>query len=63
MSFNNAAKQFNDNYNLFGSDPKTQAEKFNLYNGLANLAEGLESLESQINQINNRLGAIEQKIK
>jgi len=63
MSFDNAAKQFNDNYILFGSDPKAQAEKFNLYNGLANLAKGLESLESQIYQINNRLEAMEQKIK
>ncbi|MBA7491679.1 hypothetical protein ES702_02227 [subsurface metagenome] len=62
MSFNGALKQFNENYRLFGLDPKTQTEKFNLYNGLANLARGLQSLESQIYQINNRLGAMEQKL-
>ncbi len=63
MSFDRALKQFNENYRLFGLDPKTQTEKFNLYNGLANLAEGLQSLASQINQINQRLANLESRLR
>jgi len=63
MSFDNAAKQFNENFRLFGSDPKTQVEKYNFYLGLQNLAEGLKILQSEIYQINNRLQQIEQKFK
>lgn len=42
MYFNNAAKQFNENFRLFGFDSKTQTEKHNFYAGLQNLAESKE---------------------
>jgi len=63
MYFNDAAKQFNENFRLFGYDPKTQVEKYNFYSGLQNLAEGLKILQSEIHKINSRLQQIEQKIK
>ena len=63
MYFNDATKQFNENFRLFGSNPKTQTEKYNFYLGLQNLVEGLEILQSEIHQINSRLEQIEKKIK
>lgn len=47
----NVAKDcFVENVEAF-ADPETQAEKFNLYNGLANLVEGVEELKKAIYQI------------
>lgn len=50
VSFNSARKQFSENARLFG-DSKKQPEKFNFYNGLANLASGLSNLQSDIKEI------------
>jgi len=47
MSSYDAKKQFEDNLRLFG-DASSQPEKFNLYAGLANLAESIMNLESEI---------------
>jgi len=47
----NVAKDcFVENVETF-ADPETQAEKFNLYNGLANLVEGVQELKKAIYQI------------
>jgi len=46
-SVNNAIKCFDENRDLFG-DPHTQPEKFNLYNGLASIAEALLELQTQV---------------
>lgn len=51
MSFQLAAKQFQENIALSGGDQALAAsdpEKFNLYAGLANLARGLQQLERQL---------------
>lgn len=55
MSFFHAKRQFEDNLNLYW-DPNVSPEKYNLYAGLLNLADGLYKLESRVEQI-------EQKIK
>ena len=48
-----ALKFFYENVRLFG-DPKTNPEKFNLYNGLAALAEAIAHLESEIYTLTRR---------
>ena len=63
MSFDGASQQFRENLRLFGSDPRTQTEKFNLYNGLINIAEGLKDLKSAIDKIEQRLQHLENRIK
>jgi len=63
MEFKSAQDQFMENYKLFGSDPRSQTEKYNLYNGLANLAKGLQYMKSDIEQINQRIQLLEQKIR
>lgn len=55
MSFFHARRQFEDNLNLFW-DPNVNPEKYNLYAGLMNLADGLNRLEARVEDI-------EQKIK
>lgn len=55
MSFFHAKRQFEDNLNLYW-DPNVNPEKYNLYAGLLNLADGLYKLEARVEQI-------EQKIK
>lgn len=42
-----AIKCFDENRNLFGN-PQQEPEKFNLYNGLAGLAEGIAQLQAQV---------------
>ena len=39
MDFYNAEKQFNENFKLF-ANTANQAEKYNFYAGLGNLAKG-----------------------
>lgn len=50
---NDAKRFFIDNKNLFGNP--TEAEKFNLYNGLAALAEAIERIEYDLQQIKEKL--------
>ena len=57
MSFYNAKKQFEDNLKFFG-DPHKTPEQFNLYHGLANMAQAFISLERRINQIEHKISAI-----
>ena len=52
-----AKKQFDDNLLRLGPDSaRREPEKFNLYLGLANLAEELQAIRSDLNQIKNSLG-------
>ena len=46
-SSQNALKCFNENIRLFG-DARTEPEKFNLYNGLANLALAIKEMQTEI---------------
>lgn len=57
MDFHYAKKQFKENVELFG-DPQSNPEKYNLYNGLANLADGLENLEQQLAYIRAMLESL-----
>lgn len=50
MSASDAQKCFLENRDLFGNS-KTQPEKYNLYNGLANLADAVIALERKIKNI------------
>lgn len=47
MNFQNAQKQFNENFRLF-SDPKNTPDKYNLYAGLENIAAGLVTLRDEV---------------
>jgi hypothetical protein len=54
MSIKIAEDCFVENLKLYG-DPKTQAEKYNLYNGLANLAEAISDLRDDVRKIKDAL--------
>ncbi|MDC0336537.1 hypothetical protein OAN24_06570 [Pseudodesulfovibrio sp.] len=49
MNFDTAAKCFEENVRLF-ANARTEPEKYNLYNGLYNLAEGLRQFEHDLRQ-------------
>ena len=57
MSAQNAKKCFEEIINLF-SDPQTQPEKYNLYNGLYNLADEIEKINYQLQQIIQALNSV-----
>lgn len=61
MNFNNAAKQFNENFRLF-SDPNSAPEKYNFYAGLENLAIGLANLQSEVEDNKRILNTILQEL-
>ena len=63
MYLERASNQFKENLNLFGSDPGTQTEKYNLYGGLQNLADGLKEIRNRLNNIDQRIQYIENKIR
>lgn len=54
MSFNAAKRCFQENLALFGN-AQAQPEKFNLYNGLANLAIALSQLQTEIQRLKNEV--------
>ena len=54
MKFNNASKQFEENLKMFG-DAHTNPEKYNLYAGLMNLADGLSQMEARLDSIERTL--------
>ena len=54
MNFHSAQKQFKENASLFGN-PRTDPEKYNLYNGLTNIADGLNSLEGELQEVKRLL--------
>lgn len=60
MNFHNAEKQFVENV-IFFNNPQSTPEKYNLYNGLANLAKGLQDLENEIQEIKRFLNNIARK--
>ncbi|MBA7491743.1 hypothetical protein ES702_02291 [subsurface metagenome] len=63
MYLEGASAKFNENFNLFGSDPQSQTEKYNLYAGLTDLAEGLKGIRNRLNNIDQRTQYIEKRIK
>lgn len=46
---------FEKNIGLFANAKTTQPEKYNLYNGLHELAEALEDIENELDTIDRRL--------
>lgn len=50
MKLYNAKEQFQENLRLF-ANPQTEPEKFNLYAGLTNLAEGLSNIELKLDKL------------
>ena len=63
MYLEGASEKFNENFNLFGSDPRTQTEKYNLYAGLLNLAKGLKEIRDGLYNIEQRIQYIESRIR
>ncbi len=60
MSHTHAAKKcFNENIQLF-SNPESEPEKYNLYNGLLNLTQAVEDLQSQVRKIEQDIERIRQ---
>jgi len=49
-SSQNALKCFEENIRLFGN-ARTEPEKFNLYNGLANLATAIKDMQAEIDSL------------
>jgi len=63
MSFNDAARQFEDNFQLIGGQAATATKplEYNLYSGLANLARGLENLERKISHIEHEIRTLKNR--
>ncbi len=57
-----AEKCFVENRNLFGNPPQSQPEKYNLYNGLANLTSMVESLQTHIQKLEREMLTLQQQI-
>ncbi len=62
MSVIGAMKCFDENRNLFGN-AQTEAEKFNLYQGLSALAEGVLQLQQQIAALQQQVARLEAQLK
>jgi uncharacterized small protein (DUF1192 family) len=57
-----AIKCFDENRNLFGN-PQREPEKFNLYNGLAGLAESLSQLEMQVATLTQEIASLRAQLQ
>lgn len=57
----NAVKCFDDNRLRLSPNPQQDPEKYNLYNGLAALAEAIEAIEAQILELRKSVQRIEDK--
>jgi uncharacterized phage infection (PIP) family protein YhgE len=53
---------FAENLQYFAPDPKAQPEKYNLYNGLHCVSEGLDKLNKKVDSIENTLLQITEDI-
>ncbi len=54
MTIDLAIKCFLENRDLFGN-PQSQPEKYNLYNGLANLAQGISDMETEMKRLQQKI--------
>jgi hypothetical protein len=57
MSIETAIKCFEENLRLFG-DSRTQPEKFNLYNGLAQLSKAVQSMEVELHRVRSEVESL-----
>lgn len=62
MSTRTAKMCFEENLQLFG-DPHSQPEKFNLYNGLKNLADSLTTLDQKLNNVHSEVVNLQNVIR
>jgi hypothetical protein len=62
MSTYDASKCFIENRNLFGN-AESEPEKYNLYNGLAILAEAIEGMERTLRGLEQDVEQIKRRIK
>ena len=62
MSADAAKRYFLENIALFGNT-QTQAENFNLYTGLAKLADAIDDIERTVNTIQRGLSSIKSRIR
>ena len=56
-----AAKCFKENRNLF-SDPQKAPEKFNLYNGLENMAVMIQELISKVDRLEREVAMLRNEL-
>lgn len=52
---------FAENLELFGN-PASQPEKYNMYQGLINVVQGLSSLEQKVDRIDRELQVLRQAV-
>ena len=52
---------FKENIQFF-ADPKTEPEKYNLYNGLMALADKIDEIESRLKKVNKILTEIDLRV-
>jgi hypothetical protein len=56
------ATRFAENLRLFGK-PQAEPEKYNLYNGLVNLASAVEQMQSPIAEIETKVNRVLSEVK
>ena len=57
---NNALKCFDENLKMFGH-AQSQPEKYNLYNGLGNLARSMKEMQAEIHSLRQEVNYLRQK--
>jgi hypothetical protein len=63
MDFDKASEFFEEKFQLFGSNPRIQTERYNLYSGLVILTKNLSGLQNRLERIEQRLINIELKLE
>jgi hypothetical protein len=60
MSFDTARRCFGENIQLF-ADARAQPEKFNLYNGLSQMAQALQDLEQEVQRLRREVADLQRR--
>lgn len=62
MKLNSAKKCFVENIQLF-ANAQTEPEKYNLYNGLVNLVEGMADMEAELSSVRRELEQLQATVR
>jgi hypothetical protein len=62
MSIQSAINCLDENINLFG-DPRVDPEKYNLYNGLSEMARAIQRLDNEVEVIKNTVNGILHEVR
>jgi hypothetical protein len=62
MKIQTATNCFNENIRLFG-DARSEPEKFNLYNGLSNMAQAIAQLAREVDAIKQTVDRIRRDVR